>query len=86
MKKYLNLIKFYSNFESEEKTCQNKPLCSAESGAERARESIVTVGGVISLFLPSFDMHCNKKRIHIMNDKFCPTQSLWLWSFHCRDY
>ena len=43
------------------KNLSNKPLCSAESGAERARESIVTVGGVMSLFRPSFDMHCKYK-------------------------
>ena len=59
LKKYLNLRnQILFKFRKREKTCQNKPLCSAESGAERARESIVTVGGVMSLFLPSFDMHC----------------------------
>ena len=36
-----------------------------------------------SLQLNRIEHRQNKKRIHIMNDKFCPTQSLWLWSFYC---
>ena len=57
-------------FELHRQKMSNKPLCSAERGADRALESVATVvWGVINLFLASMVLHWNIKRLPII-DKF----------------